>query len=126
MAEKSGDAFRTIGEVAESLGLAPHVLRFWETRFPELKPMQRGGGRRYYRPADVALAAALKRLLHEEGYTVKGVRALLDRGGVAAVTGERGARPLALPLEPAASATSEGAIRVAALRAVRDRLAALL
>lgn len=123
MAEKSGEAFRTIGEVAESLGLAPHVLRFWETRFPELKPMQRGGGRRYYRPADVALAAALKRLLHEEGYTVKGVRALLDRGGVAALTGERGARALDLPLEPA---PAPPAARLEALRAVRDRLAALL
>jgi DNA-binding transcriptional MerR regulator len=113
--EKHDEAFRTIGEVAEQLGVAAHVLRFWETRFPELKPMQRGGGRRYYRPPDVALAAGLKRLLHDEGYTVKGVRALLDRGGVAAVTGERAEASPAPPAGP-----------MAALRVVRDRLAALL
>ena len=79
--DKSPDAFRTISEVAEDLDLPQHVLRFWETRFPELKPLQRGGNRRYYRPADVAFAAALHKLLHKDGYTVKGVRKLISDHG---------------------------------------------
>ena len=76
---KAAGAFRTIGEVAAELGVASHVLRYWETRFPQLRPLQRGGGRRYYRPDDVALARRIDRLLNREGYTVKGVRQLLDR-----------------------------------------------
>lgn len=75
--EKDPAAFRTIREVSELLGVPQHVLRFWETRFPELKPLQRGGNRRYYRPADVAFAQALHKLLHKDGYTVKGVRKLI-------------------------------------------------
>jgi DNA-binding transcriptional MerR regulator len=81
-AEKSPEAFRTIREVSEALDVPQHVLRFWETRFKELKPLKRGGNRRYYRPDDVALAAELKRLLHEDGYTVKGVQRLLQQKGV--------------------------------------------
>jgi DNA-binding transcriptional MerR regulator len=81
-APKSAMALRTISEVAHELDLPQHILRFWETRFPELKPMQRAGNRRYYRPADVALCRALKRLLHEEGYTVKGVRRLIAEKGL--------------------------------------------
>jgi DNA-binding transcriptional MerR regulator len=79
--EKDPAAFRTIREVSEQLGVPQHVLRFWETRFPELKPLQRGGNRRYYRPADVAFAAALHKLLHQDGYTVKGVRKLITDNG---------------------------------------------
>ncbi|QDP19336.1 MerR family transcriptional regulator [Sphingomonas xanthus] len=75
--EKAPDAFRTIGELATDLGVAQHILRYWETKFPELKPLQRAGNRRYYRPADVALARRINRLLNEEGYTVKGVQKLL-------------------------------------------------
>jgi DNA-binding transcriptional MerR regulator len=75
--EKAEGAFRTIGEVAEMLGLPQHILRYWETRFPQLKPLQRAGNRRYYRPADVVLAKRIDQLLNREGYTVKGVRKLL-------------------------------------------------
>ncbi len=78
---KDPGAFRTIREVSEQLGVPQHVLRFWETRFPELKPLQRGGNRRYYRPGDVAFAAALHKLLHQDGYTVKGVRKLISDHG---------------------------------------------
>jgi DNA-binding transcriptional MerR regulator len=75
---KSEDAFRTIGELAEELGLPQHILRYWETRFPQLRPLQRAGNRRYYRPADVALAKRIDRLLNREGYTIKGVQKLLE------------------------------------------------
>jgi DNA-binding transcriptional MerR regulator len=75
---KSANAFRTIGEVADELGLPQHILRYWETRFPELRPLQRAGNRRYYRPEDVALATRINQLLNHEGYTVKGVQKLLS------------------------------------------------
>ncbi|HTG63913.1 MAG TPA: MerR family transcriptional regulator, partial [Sphingomicrobium sp.] len=75
--EKSPDAFRTIGELSAELGVAQHILRYWETKFPQLRPLQRAGNRRYYRPADVALARRIHRLLNEEGYTVRGVQKLL-------------------------------------------------
>jgi DNA-binding transcriptional MerR regulator len=74
---KSAQAFRTIGELAKDLGLPQHILRYWETRFPQLRPLQRAGNRRYYRPEDVALAARINQLLNHEGYTVKGVQKLL-------------------------------------------------
>ncbi|MGZ2412545.1 DNA-binding transcriptional MerR regulator [Sphingomonas sp. F9_3S_D5_B_2] len=76
-AEKAAGAFKTIGELSDELGVAQHILRYWETRFPQLKPMQRAGNRRYYRPADVELARRINRLLNEEGYTVRGVQKLL-------------------------------------------------
>jgi DNA-binding transcriptional MerR regulator len=82
---KSEGAFRTIGEVAESLDLPPHVLRFWETRFAEIEPVKRAGGRRYYRPRDVELVAAIRHLLYGRGYTIKGVQRLLREQGVRAV-----------------------------------------
>ena len=78
---KSPDAFRTISEVAEELGLPQHVLRFWETRFSQLKPMKRGGGRRYYRPHDVELLRGVQHLLYDEGYTIKGVQRILKENG---------------------------------------------
>ncbi len=78
---KSPDAFRTISEVAEDLGLPQHVLRFWETRFSQIKPMKRGGGRRYYRPDDVDLLRGIQCLLYEEGYTIKGVQRILKENG---------------------------------------------
>ena len=81
-AEKAPGALRTIGELSQELGVAQHILRYWETKFPQLRPMQRAGNRRYYRPADVDLARRINRLLNEEGYTVRGVQKLLrDRGG---------------------------------------------
>jgi DNA-binding transcriptional MerR regulator len=76
-AEKEPGAFLTIGELSQELGVAQHILRYWETRFPQLRPMQRAGNRRYYRPADVDLARRINRLLNEEGYTVRGVQKLL-------------------------------------------------
>ena len=79
---KSVDAFRTISEVAGELGLPQHVLRFWETKFSQVKPMKRGGGRRYYRPEDVALLRHVRSLLYDEGYTIKGVQKQLRQGGV--------------------------------------------
>lgn len=78
---KSDQAFRTIGELAADLGVPQHILRYWETRFPQLKPLQRAGNRRYYRPADVALAHRIHRLLGRDGYTVRGVQQLLANGG---------------------------------------------
>ena len=75
--EKAEGAFRTISEVADDLGLPQHILRYWETRFPQLKPLQRAGNRRYYRPADVALVKRIHQLLGKEGYTVRGVQKLL-------------------------------------------------
>ncbi len=78
---KSPDAFRTISEVAEELDLPQHVLRFWETRFKQIKPMKRGGGRRYYRPEDVDLLKGIRTLLYAEGYTIKGVQRILKEQG---------------------------------------------
>lgn len=75
--EKAPGAFKTIGELSRELGVAQHILRYWETRFPQLKPLQRAGNRRYYRPADVALARRIHRLLNAEGYTVRGVQKML-------------------------------------------------
>ena len=80
-AEKAPGALKTIGELSHELGVAQHILRYWETRFPQLKPMQRAGNRRYYRPADVELARRINRLLKEEGYTVRGVQKLLRERG---------------------------------------------
>lgn len=78
---KSADAFRTISEVAEELDVPKHVLRFWELKFPQIKPMKRGGGRRYYRPEDMALLSGIRELLHSEGYTIKGVQKILKEQG---------------------------------------------
>lgn len=85
--DKSPDAFRTISEVADSLDTPAHVLRFWESRFPQIKPVKRAGGRRYYRPADVALLTGIKRLLHDEGLTIRGVQKILRDQGVRHVAG---------------------------------------
>lgn len=104
---KAAGAWRTIGEVARELGLPQHRLRYWETRFPQLRPLQRGGQRRYYRPEDVALVRRIDRLLNQEGYTIGGVQRLLANEGRTAV-----AAPPASPHE--------------ALRALRDRLARAL
>ena len=84
---KAPDAFRTISEVAEELDLPQHVLRFWETRFSQIKPMKRGGGRRYYRPEDVNLLRGIRALLYAEGFTIRGVQRLLKEKGSAYVAG---------------------------------------
>lgn len=85
--EKAPDAFRTISEVADDLDIPQHVLRFWETRFPQIKPMKRSGGRRYYRPDDVDLLRGIRRLLYGEGYTIRGVQRILKEHGVKSVQG---------------------------------------
>lgn len=103
--EKSPDAFRTISEVADWLGVQAHVLRFWESKFSQIKPMKRAGGRRYYRPADMALLAGIRKLLHDDGMTIKGAQKLLrERGAayVASLAGEEMRDELLLP--PAAEA----------------------
>jgi DNA-binding transcriptional MerR regulator len=82
---KSAEAFRTISEVAEDLGIPKHVLRFWEVKFAQIRPMKRGGGRRYYRPADLELLRGIRNLLHRDGYTIKGVQKILREQGVEAV-----------------------------------------
>jgi len=127
--EKAPDAFRTIGELSAELGVAQHILRYWETKFPQLKPLQRAGNRRYYRPADVALARRIHGLLNEQGYTVKGVQKLLR---------SKGADEPSLPTLPAAVApqpyhgreTPSPAVSqpfdIDRLKFVRDQLAAAL
>ncbi len=80
-AKKAPNAFRTISEVADELHIPQHVLRFWETKFPQVKPLKRGGGRRYYRPDDIALLRRISGLLYVQGYTIKGVQRLLREGG---------------------------------------------
>jgi DNA-binding transcriptional MerR regulator len=87
--QKSPDAFRTISEVAEDLNVPQHVLRFWETKFSTIKPMKRGGGRRYYRPEDVAVLKKIHHLLYTEGYTIKGVQKLLKGVSKNAVLAEQ-------------------------------------
>jgi DNA-binding transcriptional MerR regulator len=99
--EKSPEAYRTIREVADSLDLPQHVLRFWETRFPQIRPLKRAGGRRYYRPDDIERLRLIKRLLYDEGYTIKGVQKLFKEQGVQALAA------VALPLrEPSTEAAS--------------------
>lgn len=87
MVEKSPDAFRTISEAAEELDVPQHVLRFWETRFSQIKPMKRAGGRRYYRPADVELLKGIRSLLYKDGYTIRGVQKILKEDGASYVAG---------------------------------------
>lgn len=127
---KHDDAFLTIGELAGELGIPQHILRYWESRFPQLRPLQRAGNRRYYRPADVALARRIKQLLEHDGYTIKGVQRLLE--GKAAEP-ERASAPApghaatpALAASQAPSPIAGDRVDLAALRQVRDRLAAAL
>jgi len=95
--DKTQDAFRTIGEVAEALDLPQHVLRFWETKFSQIRPVKRAGGRRYYRPEDVQLVAAIRVLLYSEGYTIRGVQRILKEQGARALIAASRANGRALP-----------------------------
>ncbi len=119
--EKAPDAFRTIGELSAELGVAQHILRYWEAKFPQLRPLQRAGNRRYYRPADVALARRIHGLLSSQGYTVRGVQQLLQSkaNGDAAPT-----PPPAPSLVP--DAAQDSRVELERLIALRDRLAAAL
>jgi len=132
---KTADAFRTISEVAEELDVPKHVLRFWEGRFPQIRPMKRGGGRRYYRPEDMALLRGICQLLHAEGYTIKGVQKILREQGVDTVkkTGaDSAAASAAAPSEPPAAGKRGGkkatasASRVPSKAEVRERLLATI
>ena len=106
MDAKGPDAFRTISEVAGDLDLPQHVLRFWETRFSQIKPLKRGGGRRYYRPDDVDLLRGIRHLLYDEGYTIKGVQRILKERGIRYVSGATDGMPDEVPpSQPAATAT---------------------
>jgi DNA-binding transcriptional MerR regulator len=128
--EKSPDAYRTIREVADSLDLPQHVLRFWETRFPQIRPLKRAGGRRYYRPDDIERLRLIKRLLYDEGYTIKGVQKLFKEQGVQALSSV--ALPLREPsLEPEPADThrlppaQEPGVKETHSRIAEDELAAL-
>jgi DNA-binding transcriptional MerR regulator len=101
--DKAPDAFRTISEAAEELDLPQHVLRFWETRFPQIKPLKRGGGRRYYRPDDLEFLRGLKALLHTERYTIKGVQKIIKEQGIKSIhaAGQGEAPSAAAPPEKA-------------------------
>jgi DNA-binding transcriptional MerR regulator len=100
MAEKSPDAFRTISEVSEVLDIPAHVLRFWESRFTQIKPVKRGGGRRYYRPQDISLLRGIRDLLYSDGLTIKGVQKILREKGVRHVASGGGV-PVAAESAPA-------------------------
>ena len=123
--DKSPEAFRTISEVAEEMDLPQHVLRFWETRFPQIKPLKRGGGRRYYRPDDVDLLRAVKQLLYGEGYTIKGVQKLMREQGAASVAHGLVGREGAASAKAAAAFESPAATVRAAPTAQRGDVAAL-
>lgn len=149
---KEAEAFRTISEAAEALGVPQHVLRFWELKFPQLSPLKRGGGRRYYRPGEIALLGSIRDLLYADGYTIKGVQRLLREQGVRAVSG-RAARSQSpgdsqlggdpdepsdaagepglaiqdpLELQPADASNHRFSIRITALAAELDECAAML
>lgn len=141
---KAAEAFRTISEVADELDVQKHVLRFWEARFPQVRPMKRGGGRRYYRPEDMELLRGIRHLLHAEGYTIKGVQKILREQGIDNVK-QHGRAPDTPSLRPdarslpanvpaigAAASQGRGPVAVSARRAgsrgrasAVDRLAAV-
>jgi DNA-binding transcriptional MerR regulator len=120
---KSAAAFRTISEVADELDVPPHLLRFWESKFPQVKPLKRGGGRRYYRPEDVVLLRRIRQCLYQDGYTIKGVQRLLREGSL-----KMGPAPVQLAVidegapPPQAGATAD---LHASLEEIRDELVEL-
>jgi DNA-binding transcriptional MerR regulator len=134
--DKSPDAFRTISEAAEELDLPQHVLRFWETRFSTIKPLKRGGGRRYYRPEDVLLLRGIRHLLYDQGFTIKGVQRILKDQGSRYVIAVGEGKPVdeILPmLEMAQAASDEAEIEEAVMTASpaidqgdRDKLSEVL
>ena len=124
--EKAPGAFKTIGELSSELGVAQHILRYWESKFPQLRPLQRAGNRRYYRPADVELARTIHRLLNSEGYTVRGVQKVLRTKDAPAA-----AEPATVAVGDATVAIKPqrhagNSVDVSRLKAVRQQLAALL
>lgn len=127
--DKAPEAFLTIGEMADRLGVKTHILRYWEEQFPMLKPLKRAGGRRLYRPSDVALLDQIQNLLSKQGYTIRGARAYLAKGGKPEVAAAPA--PASIPAAVAAPAGDLFArpapsTLVPELRAIRDRLAQVL
>lgn len=116
---KEPDALRTIGEVSQALGIRQHVLRYWEEQFPALRPIKRSGGRRYYRPEDIRLVATIDRLVHREGYTLRGARKAIEGGKGDMV-------PASVPAQPPSSPVDQGSDLGPRLRAIRSALAAAL
>lgn len=116
-ASKTPGAFLTIGEVAKLLDVRQHVLRYWEDQFPQLRPLTRAGSRRYYRPGDVALAAEINRLLHSEGFTIRGAKQLLAA---------RGGKPASVSAAPIAPEVAADPAIASYLRVLRNRLASAL
>jgi DNA-binding transcriptional MerR regulator len=123
--QKDPGALLTIGELSQQLGVAQHILRYWETRFPQLRPMQRAGNRRYYRPADVELTRKINRLLNQEGYTVRGVQKLL-RDRTEPEAAPISAMPAAMPTPATESNDQAGGVDVFRLIGLRNRLAEAL
>jgi DNA-binding transcriptional MerR regulator len=134
---KSEKAFRTISEVSKELDVPAHVLRFWETKFPQVKPMKRGGGRRYYRPEDISLLRGVREMLHIDGFSIKGVQKALKEQGVRAISDRSEGVPVAtsivqqdVPVDAVAAATAraDGALPMSAAerKALRKALEALV
>lgn len=124
---KSAAAFRTISEVASDLDIPAHVLRFWESKFTQVKPLKRGGGRRYYRPEDIDLLRRIRELLYTDGYTIKGVQKLLREGGVKQILGSQPEKAVSPDPAPAESAPdSPAATAVKTEDAKTDKLRIIL
>ncbi|NUT00527.1 MAG: MerR family transcriptional regulator [Sphingomonas sp.] len=122
--EKAPGAFKTIGELSSELGVAQHILRYWETKFPQLRPLQRAGNRRYYRPPDVELARTIHRLLNSEGYTVRGVQKVLrSKDGAPAASSEQAVPRAAIA---PSTETARPVLDLGRLKALRQNLAELL
>ncbi len=124
---KAAEAFRTISEVADELEIPKHVLRFWEVKFPQIRPMKRGGGRRYYRPEDLELLKGIRHLLHAQAYTIKGVQKILREQGVEFVkqawqSGAKAAPATPAPAPAKATRRTAGAAKATALPAAHCKL----
>jgi DNA-binding transcriptional MerR regulator len=124
--DKAPDAFRTIGELSAELGVAQHILRYWEGKFPQLRPLQRAGNRRYYRAEDVALTRRIHRLLYQEGYTIRGVQKLLAGRRADDAATATASDPPPPDSQARTAAPLGGGVEVDRLMALRDRLAAAL
>jgi DNA-binding transcriptional MerR regulator len=122
---KDPGAFKTIGELSRELGVAQHILRYWETKFPQLRPLQRAGNRRYYRPADVDLARTIHRLLNSEGYTVRGVQKVLRSKDGSQQEFEQAVQ-VAQAAQPAVQSTTVPKLDLTRLKALRNQLASLV